>query len=276
MPAIFPHGSLPRVAIVIARLEIAGENFGVRPFIVALGDGQKMCSGITSKYVHFSLSMQQLLMIAFRPVPNRAGTRPADHSLLYFNHVILPYEALLGTLDMPKDLRQNFLQVIWRVGIGSLAFSNLSITAFKSSVYVAGLYSIRRTITTNDGQSMPIIAFRAQQTPVMHALAEAFVLDAFGKYAVDEFANAGLDTRVRHAIAAVLKVMMVQHCQDSLYTLAERCGAQGVYEYHQIIESQVRGSCYFLLVTLLKLPLYSLKCVALPLQREICSPFPYD
>ena len=48
---------MPRVAIVIARLVVNGENRGVRPFVVALGDGQQMCKGITSKYVQSYLEL---------------------------------------------------------------------------------------------------------------------------------------------------------------------------------------------------------------------------
>jgi hypothetical protein len=41
---------MPRVAIVMARLIVDREDRGVRPFVVALGDGKEMCKGVTSKY----------------------------------------------------------------------------------------------------------------------------------------------------------------------------------------------------------------------------------
>ncbi|KAH8093147.1 hypothetical protein BXZ70DRAFT_950310 [Cristinia sonorae] len=222
MPPTAPKGGMPRVAIVIARLMVNGENRGVRPFVVALGDGQQMCKGITSKVL-----------------PTRAGAKPVDHALTYFDHVRLPAQALLGSLDMPQDLRQNFLSVIWRVGVGSLALSTLSITALKASVYVAGRYSIRRTVTGADGAPMPIIAFRTQQLPIFHTLAQVFVLEAYAKSAAEQFISPNIDPRVRHGIAATLKAVMLQHCQSSLYSLAERCGAQGLFEHNQIIESQL-------------------------------------
>jgi hypothetical protein len=36
--------------MVIARLMVDGEDRGVRPFVVALGDGKQMCKGISAKY----------------------------------------------------------------------------------------------------------------------------------------------------------------------------------------------------------------------------------
>lgn len=175
----------------------------------------------------------------YRVLPQRAGSKPVDHAITYFDHVRLPAAALLGSLEKPADLRQNFLSVIWRVGVGSLALSTLSITAMKASVYVAGRYSLRRTVTGANGAPMPIIAFRTQQLPIFHTLAQAAVLDAYSKDAAGQFVNPDLDPRVRHGIAATLKAVMLQHCQSSLYSLAERCGAQGLFEHNQIIESQV-------------------------------------
>ncbi|KAH8085460.1 putative acyl-CoA oxidase [Cristinia sonorae] len=222
MPPTGPYGNMPRVATVMARLMVNGEDRGVRPFVVALGNGKEMCKGVSAKVL-----------------PTRAGANPVDHAITYFNHVHLPKEALLGSLEKPHDLRQNFLDVIWRVGVGSLALSNLTIAALRASVYVAGKYSIRRTVTGTDGKPMPIIAFRTQQIPILHTLAQTFVLDAYGKDAAQRFVQPDLDPRVRHGIAATLKAVMVQHCQSDLYSLAERCGAQGLFEHNQIIQSQL-------------------------------------
>ncbi|TCD66082.1 hypothetical protein EIP91_001840 [Steccherinum ochraceum] len=222
MPPTGPFGNMPRIALVMARLIVSGEDRGVRPFVVALGNGKEMCKGVSAKVM-----------------PTRAGANPVDHAITYFDHVHLPKEALLGSTEKPHDLRQNFLDVIWRVGVGSLALSNLTIAALRASVYVAGKYSIRRTVTGTDGKPLPIIAFRTQQLPILHTLAQTFVLDAYGKDAAVRFGSPDLDPRVRHGIAATLKAVMVQHCQSDLYSLAERCGAQGLFEHNQIIQSQL-------------------------------------
>jgi hypothetical protein len=51
MPPTTPINGFPRVAVVMARLIVGGEDHGARPFIVKLNDGQTMSDGITSKYV---------------------------------------------------------------------------------------------------------------------------------------------------------------------------------------------------------------------------------
>lgn len=222
MPPTAPKGNMPRVAIVIARLMVNGENRGVRPFVVACEFHKK--PGLIHRDHH-------------RVLPQRAGSKPVDHAITYFDHVRLPAAALLGSLEKPADLRQNFLSVIWRVGVGSLALSTLSITALKASVYVAGRYSLRRTVTGADGAPMPIIAFRTQQLPIFHTLAQVFVLEAYARDASEQFVNPDLDPRVRHGIAATLKAVMLQHCQSSLYSLAERCGAQGLVPTHLLTQN---------------------------------------
>lgn len=49
MPPNTPRNGLPTIAVVIARLIVEGEDRGVRPFVVPMCDGTKMCTGITSK-----------------------------------------------------------------------------------------------------------------------------------------------------------------------------------------------------------------------------------
>jgi acyl-CoA oxidase len=49
MPPTGPFGGMPKVAVVIARLMVNGEDRGVRPFIVTLGDGKEMAKGISAR-----------------------------------------------------------------------------------------------------------------------------------------------------------------------------------------------------------------------------------
>ena len=94
-------------------------------------------------------------------------------------------------------------------------------------------------VTNENGEATPIIELRTQQSPILHALAQVFVLEAYAKEAVEHFTNRDLDVRVRHGIAASTKAVMVYHCQRSLFDLSERCGAQGLFGHNQIIAAQV-------------------------------------
>jgi len=172
-------------------------------------------------------------------LPTRGGAKPVDHALTFFNHVRLPATALLGKLDKPSDMRHNFLAVIWRVGVGTLALSAICVGNLKSGLYTAGKYSMLRHVTSADGTSMAIIGFRTQQLPILHCAAQCYVLEAYYNEISQRFIDPDLDHRVRHGLAATFKAVIMGHTQPTLYQLAERCGAQGLFKHNGIIETQI-------------------------------------
>ncbi|KAJ5591626.1 acyl-CoA dehydrogenase/oxidase [Penicillium hispanicum] len=220
MPPTTPIKGFPRVGVVFARLVVDGEDRGVRPFIVWLNDGEQMFPGITST-----------------KLPHRPGTRPIDHSVTGFYHVKLPSSALLGSLEKPKDTQAHFLSIIRRVTVGTLSLSTVMLPILKRAVYVAGTYSISRHINGKDGKPIPIIHFRTQQRPVLHALAQIAVLEAYMADATRRFVQPGLHPAVRHGIATALKAVVSAAPQRNLLELSDRCGAQGLYEHNHIVQS---------------------------------------
>ncbi|KAH8701956.1 acyl-CoA dehydrogenase/oxidase [Talaromyces proteolyticus] len=224
MPPTTPVNGFPRVAVVIARLVVAGEDRGVRPFIVWLNDGYNMCDGITSK-----------------KLPTRAGAKPVDHAITSFNHVRLPASALLGSLEKPESMRLNFLSTIQRVTVGTLALSLIMIPVIKRAAYVAGIYSIRRQVQGYDGRPVPIISFRTQQRPILHALAQVAVFEAYAQDSIQGFMQPGLNPPVRHGIATTFKAVLNSATQMTLFNLSERCGAQGLFKHNHIIENQLEA-----------------------------------
>ena len=227
MPPTTPIKGFPRVAVVIARLIVAGEDRGVRPFIVWLNDGEKMYPGINSTQV-----------------PRRTATRPLDHSITSFNHVKLSHSSLLGALEKPKDLRANFLSVIQRVAIGTLSLSTFMLPNMKRVVYIAGKYSMRRHIGGNNGKQVPIISFRTQQQPIMHMLAQISVYEAFINDCIRIYMEPGLKPTVRHGIATIVKAVVNSEPMRIMYELTERCGAQGLFEFNGILQNwfETRGA----------------------------------
>lgn len=142
---------------------------------------------------------------------------------------------------MPTNMRLNFLAAIWRVGVGTLALSTSMIPMLKRGLYVAGKYSLRRTVQGSHNKPMTIIGFRTQQRPILHALAQVYVFDAYAEDSARLYVDSRIEKPVRHGIGTVLKAVVNQATQSSLYSLAERCGAQGLFEYNNIIESQLEG-----------------------------------
>ncbi|EIN11086.1 hypothetical protein PUNSTDRAFT_64010 [Punctularia strigosozonata HHB-11173 SS5] len=226
MPPTIPALGRPCIAIVFARLMVDDEFRGLRPFLVNINDGINMHAGVTAKLL-----------------PARHGSSPVNHAITMFNRVQLPGTALLGKLSPSTSAHADFLQSIWRVGVGTLALSSIALPALRISTVIAYRYSLRRTVRDAHGKPQPIISFRTQQVPIYVALAQTYVLDALHKRAVKHFADNTSDHRVRHGVATVLKSVMMQHSQSSHMVLSERCGAQGLFAYNQIISmtSEIRG-----------------------------------
>ncbi|KAG2418696.1 hypothetical protein HFD88_001797 [Aspergillus terreus] len=222
MPPTTPRSGLPVVAVVIARLIVEGDNHGVRPFLVPLGDGHEMCKGVIAK-----------------ALPPRAGAHPIDHALTLFDRVVLPNSALLGSLEKPQNERDHFFSTIHRVSAGTLFLSGASIPALKLAVYNAAQFSVRRRVTGHDGNPMAVIKFRTQHLPILHAVAQYHVLQAFLVQAATIFRNRKVDPRVRHAVATVFKAVALQHFQKSIKALNDECGWHGYYEHNQILQMEL-------------------------------------
>ena len=110
MPPTGPKGNMPRVAIVFARLMVNGENRGVRPFVVALGDGKQMCKGVSSKYVRFidpsnPLFHQILTIRLLQTSPSTCwlkAYRPLHHLFQSRSFAIRGFTGFLGDACGPK------------------------------------------------------------------------------------------------------------------------------------------------------------------------------
>jgi alkylation response protein AidB-like acyl-CoA dehydrogenase len=167
-----------------------------------------------------------------------------NHSLTSFHNVRIPYSALLGTAAKPTDLRTAFFANIARVAVGTIAIGSLGLPALQVSAFIAAKYSNRRIVVDAEGTRKPIMAFQTQKIPILTALAQSFVMQAFHDKAVSIFCQTGLDHGVRHAMACILKAVMIEHAQRANLTLGDRCGAQGLFEVNQLTAMHVRFSSH--------------------------------
>ncbi|EXM13640.1 hypothetical protein FOTG_17914 [Fusarium oxysporum f. sp. vasinfectum 25433] len=203
--------------IVFARLLVDGKSHGVKPFLVCLSDACGLRPGVTS-----------------RILPTRPGTKPLYHSLTAFNHVDLPFSALLGSSSEPENDRLDFLRQIWGVSAGTLSLSIMGISAIKVGTRVAAVYIERRTITAPDGP-VPgeIMSFSTQQRPIVEGWVQGKVLHAFARWTIGMCPN--LSDATQHALATIFKATVMKASQI-LRPLTERCGWQGLCAYNQISE----------------------------------------
>jgi acyl-CoA oxidase len=184
--------------------------------------------------------------------------------------VRLPPTALLGSLKKPVDSRGAFFSKIYRVAIGTIALSSLGIPSLQVASYIASRYSQRRHVVDAGGIPKPIISFQTQKQPILAAVAQSFVLQAMHKQAVAWFMDPTLDPRVRHAVATVHKVAMIQAAQAANLTLGDRCGAQGLYEANQLSAMHVRYLSPTPLYAAHTLFIRSPTCVGSLSPRETC------
>ncbi|CAA7262230.1 unnamed protein product [Cyclocybe aegerita] len=216
MPPTAPMGD-PTIAVVFAKTMVNGESHGIKPFLVPINDGVHMHKGVTCKVL-----------------PHRGGSRHINHSLTSFNKVRLPYTSLLCEIDKPQDPRTAFFKALSSVAIGTMAIGSLGVPALQVASYIAARYSLRRkVIDTFTGKASPIINFRTQKTPVLTALAQSFVMQAFQEATAKVFTHTK-DIRVCHAVGAIMKIVMMQHGQAANLGLSDRCGAQGLFSVNQL------------------------------------------
>jgi hypothetical protein len=141
---------------------------------------------------------------------------------------------MLGTSEsVPRSV---FMASIFRVAVGSVALTSVTVSNLQLVVTIGARYSLRRTVLGSSESLIPVIKFRTQQIPIFTGLAhwQAYVLRAFEGWAVESFRERKEDLRVRHGIAACFKVAAVQICQAANLAISNRCGAQGLFEHNQM------------------------------------------
>ncbi|EIW75910.1 acyl-CoA oxidase [Coniophora puteana RWD-64-598 SS2] len=228
MPASTPSFGIPKVALVMARLIVSGEDRGPRFFVVPICNEREMYAGVES--------------IRLGPRP---GTSPLDFSITRFNNVRVPPSAIVSSdpadLSRPVAPLAAWWDEVWRIPLGTLAVTAPWISSLKAAAFVAGRYSAHRSLVGKGSEPIPIITFRTQQWPITHAVAVAHVLGAWYPRAAEMSADRSLDPRVRHALAVIVKTTACRQFQRCVPEIAERCGAQGTFEHNFMARTENDG-----------------------------------
>ncbi|TCD63375.1 hypothetical protein EIP91_005606 [Steccherinum ochraceum] len=227
MPPTAPIDGIPKVAIVMARVLVDGENRGIHPFFVQTSDNRGMCSGISSACL-----------------PQRSGGSPLDYAMTTFDHVQLPETSFLGSsLEKPANEQMLLQSYVWRIPIGTALASIYVSHAAKFVACVGADYSLRRHIQGRGAERVPIIVFRTQQLPVLYATAVAHVLDAWRRQFVQYQMAANQDPRSKYGLSVVFKATVNRLVTMVARNMAERLGAQGLFGHNVIsqLEMDNRG-----------------------------------
>lgn len=141
MPPSSPIRGLPRVRIVFAQLIIRAKLVVSDPLLFASAM-ESRCAIVWQRNAQIDkIGYLPTYSFSFRLLPRQTTSKLADHAITKLGHVPLPKSALLGAMNMTKDMRKWFLSSIWRIWVGTLAFLLHMIPAMKRGVFVAGKYS---------------------------------------------------------------------------------------------------------------------------------------
>ncbi|KAG5652552.1 hypothetical protein H0H81_004613 [Sphagnurus paluster] len=230
MPASTPSFGIPKVALVMARLIVDGQDCGSRFFVTPICNEREMYRGVHSVRL-----------------PPRSGTGPLDFSITSFDHVHLPPTALVASdiLDykVPSQSLEAWWNEIWRIQLGTMAVPAPWISAIKAVAYIGGRYSMHRCLLGKRSEPVPILTFRTQQWPILHATAVGMVMANWFPLVIQEAMDRTADHRVRHAMSVIVKTTICRHFQRCVPEVAERCGAQGTFEHNYMarIENDGKG-----------------------------------
>ncbi|RPD54060.1 acyl-CoA oxidase [Lentinus tigrinus ALCF2SS1-6] len=216
MPATTPSFGIPKVAVVMAKLIVAGEDRGCRFFIVPICNKVQMYRGIRSTRL-----------------PRRSGTSPLDFSITTFDNVLLPITALLGdSLKAPKNRLQAWWGEVWRIPIGTGAVAGPLVQAMKHAAYIGCSYSLHRHVVGKTPSPVPLMSFWTQRWAMVQAVAVARVLDVWYPTVVKQSVDMSLDSSLRHAYSVITKASIARLLQTCMREVIERCGAQGTFEHN--------------------------------------------
>ncbi|KAG9311440.1 acyl-CoA oxidase [Chiua virens] len=232
MPASTPSFGIPKVAVVLARLIVDGEDRGPRFFIAPICNEREMFKGVES--------------IRLGPRP---GTTPLDFAITRFDSVVVPDTAMvtstLGDYSLPKSPLEAMWNENWRIQIGGMTVLAPAIPSLKAMAFIAGKYSMHRCITGKASERIPIISFRTQQWPILHAVSVSLVMDNWYSVAIGQITeDPSLDPRVRHGLSVVVKTTLARHASRCVSEISERCGAQGTFENNFMarFENDLKGA----------------------------------
>lgn len=231
-----------RTATVFAQLDAGGERHGVHAFVVPIRDSK----GTLAEGVRAGDSGHKM------------GLNGVDNGRLWFDHVRVPEEALLGrfatmnaageyTSAIANPNRRFFTMLGTLVG-GRVSVASAGVSAAKVALAVAIRYATARhpfgASANAAGPPLPLLAYPTHGRRLIPRLATTYVLhfavaSLRARFAAAQkpFARADGapgDTRELESQAAALKVLATAHGVDTARACREACGGQGYLSVNRL------------------------------------------
>ncbi len=218
-----------RLAVVFAQLITGGDCHGVHAFLVRIRDEHgDVCPGVR-----------------IEDCGEKMGLNGVDNGRLWFDHVRIDREALLGRYgDVSADgeysspienPNKRFFTMLGTLVQGRVCVSAASVSAAKTALTIAIRYGLRRRqFGPPDGEDVPILDYRTHQRRLMPLLAKTFALH-FGQNELTErfhhvFSSFEVTERERRrleTLAAGMKATSSWHATATIQTARECCGGAG-------------------------------------------------
>ncbi|MCC8467078.1 acyl-CoA dehydrogenase family protein, partial [Photorhabdus bodei] len=232
MPNTMPC-ELPKVAVILAQLNVSGKKYGIFPFILPLSANEKLTPGVK-----------------ITPLGDKPGFY-LDNAITSFDNVEIPFEGLLagnmitltreGKVSLhTKKLRERFSLITNRVHSGKLCMAMISVTGAKSALHITSTYGNKRQTFGYSG-AMPIINYSHFKegiawdtlSTITHALYLKELTRKVSAILSESVKNFKFSDELLIEIITS-KSLCTWRTQEILINCRERCGAQGLFSVNKI------------------------------------------
>lgn len=228
---------IPKLAVVMARLKVAGRDCGIYPFIVRIRTAAAMCEGV------------HVTSLGEKP------DYPLDNAVTSFNRVRVPFGHWLsgghsqiddsGVFSSAiKNRRMRFMHSMERVQTGKLCLSAAAVGVASAGLKLALAYATQRKTFGPVGGEVPIFGYRSFQLTMFDAVAANYASAIFVQHAKAVCERTEPGDFERNQLLAMCKVFSSARALQILTTCRERVGAQGMFSANRIMSYliQVNGT----------------------------------
>lgn len=230
--------SVPKLAIVMARLISYDRDCGVFPFLVRVRERDgSACAG-----VHIVPLTEKAAYALDNGMTRFEAVRIPKHHLLSGDDSVLNADGSFRS-TIPSR-RQRFLSAMDRVQTGRVCFTSAAVALLRAATWIATRYAAQRLTSAPGRRSVPILRYRNVQADVFGALASAYALTFAVRFLQRQFRTRTPETKKEtFRLVAALKAVITYEASDGLLRLRERCGAAGMLSANRIIEywNQLQG-----------------------------------
>ncbi|HEX4478875.1 MAG TPA: acyl-CoA dehydrogenase [Polyangiaceae bacterium] len=220
---------IAKLAVVMARLRVDGQDCGVFPFVVRIRTNDALCDGVN--------------VIALGDKPDF----PLDNAITSFDDVRIPFHQWLSGAGSRIDeegvfssdvgsRRKRFLTSMERVQAGKLCLSVAGLSMLRGTLRLALGYSQQRKTFAPGAADVSILSYRPQQRAIFEGVATSYACAFFLEDVANAYRSRPADDDVEvNRILALGKVFVSSRATRIMSICRERIGAQGLFCANRIV-----------------------------------------